>query len=112
MLFHCISNVYAAAVVCDVIVMVWKSGIYKQTEYALSLSANTLLSDKAHRAMRAVQTALSAVNACYHNNQLKLGCLLTSQVKGAIATAAVGVAQLMLSQLLYDITPFRTEPHR
>lgn len=61
--------------------------------------------------MRAVQTALSAVNACYHNNQLKLGCLLTSQVKGSIATAG-GVAQLRLSQLLYDITPFRTEPHR
>lgn len=60
--------------------------------------------------MRAVQTALSAANACYHNNQLKLGCLLTSQVKGAIATA-VGVAQLMLSRLLYDITPVRTEPH-
>lgn len=57
--------------------------------------------------MRAEQTALSAVNACYHNNQLKLGCLLTSQVKGTIATATE-VAQLvvMVAKLLYDISPF------
>lgn len=55
--------------------------------------------------MRAVQTALSAVNACYQNNQLKLGCLLTSQVKGTIATS-IEVAQLMVMFLLYDISPF------